>query len=194
MVAKEYPSAFVRLVDRAKYLSNQQSLHIIFVSNEGSVMPLISSTSSKSRAADVLEIVDVSDEDAVKYLEPIMPTDVARYVVSLTGGRLMQLLLACYVYVKEEDKRNITETIKQKLLSGCVNSSLLQIANHTNTKVARCIMKTVTSQGSMQRLELEKILEKEGYSIPEVHQAIAVLVSANFLRYIVPGRWLSYFT
>ena len=170
------------LVDRAKYLTNAKLLQVTFVSSEGSVMPLISGTSSKSRASPVVEIVDVSEEQATDYSRKIMP-DVAEYVVSLTGGRLTQLLLANHVYVNKADKKDAKESIKRELLNACVKPGLSQIANHKNHKLAINTIKTVVSKGSVYPLELKRILKKERYDGAEVMEAIALLVSANFLRY-----------
>ena len=83
---------------------NKRVLQITFVSGEGSVISLISSTSSKSRASPVVEVVDVSDEEAMKFIGTIMPKDIAQCVVSEMGGRLTHMLLACDVYVKARDK------------------------------------------------------------------------------------------
>ena len=66
----------------------------------------------------------------------------------------------------------------------------MQIANHDNVQVVKDTMNTVVSQGSMQPIQLNEILEKKGHSIPEVNKAVALLVNANFLRYI-PEKSLS---
>ena len=73
-------------------------LRIVFVSSEGSVLPLVDKTSSRSRISNFLEIVDISDEDAETYLCQSMPDDLAKDIVVLTGGRFVHLLAVISEY------------------------------------------------------------------------------------------------
>ena len=92
LLAKRNKEMFVDLVDRAKYLANSSTLKIILVSSEGSVMPLVTATSSKSRLADTVEVLDVSDEDAVKFFSnSLVPNELAQKIVSVCGGRFVHL-------------------------------------------------------------------------------------------------------
>ena len=61
----------MHLVDPAKYIASAGLLHEsserIFVISKGSVMPLISSTSSEPRAALVIEVADVPEAKAMSF-------------------------------------------------------------------------------------------------------------------------------
>ena len=78
LLAKKVPNIFTDLVDRAKYLSHSGSLRLISVSK---VMPLILSTTLHTRAAPVVEVVDISDEEAVR------SSDAQRSCKSSCGSR-----------------------------------------------------------------------------------------------------------
>lgn len=103
--------AFVSLVDQAKSLSNSDLLKVIFVSSEGIVIPLLEFTSSKTRAATTVEIVDIMDKDAVLLLSKVMPLKLAQDLMAVIGGRLCHLLLAISIYEEtcnEEAFQDIT--------------------------------------------------------------------------------------
>ena len=93
LIAKSSGDLFLTLIDRAKYLVNLGMLRIVFVSSEGSVLPLVDKT-SRSRISNFLEIVDISGEDAKTYLCQNMPEDLAKDIGVLTGGRFIHLLAA----------------------------------------------------------------------------------------------------
>ena len=72
LIAKVNKSVFVHLIYRAKYLANLSTLRVIFVSSEGSVMPLVNGTSSKTRNA-IIEIADISNKEVEMYLAQYVP-------------------------------------------------------------------------------------------------------------------------
>ena len=92
LIAKLNPDAFIVLVDRAKFLANEGTLRVVLVSSEGSVMPLIAKTSSISRRAPVVEVVDIADEEAEALLSAVVPKDLAKGITTLVGGRFVHLL------------------------------------------------------------------------------------------------------
>ncbi len=56
-------------------------------------MPLISSTSSISRMAEVIEILDISNNDALTYLTAMgVSKTLAQRSINLTGGRFIHLI------------------------------------------------------------------------------------------------------
>ncbi len=59
LIAKEDPRLFVNLINHAKYLANLKILRIVLVGSEGNVMPLIDTTSSKTRITSIHEILDI---------------------------------------------------------------------------------------------------------------------------------------
>ena len=60
--------AFLRLVSYAKEFANNRLMHIILVSSEGSVIPLLNETSGINRSASLIEIGDISHTKAVNFL------------------------------------------------------------------------------------------------------------------------------
>ena len=55
LLAKHNREAFIKLVELAKLLANDGNLRIVFGCSEGHVMPLVHSTSSKTRVK-VMEV------------------------------------------------------------------------------------------------------------------------------------------
>ena len=187
LVAKSNPEVFVHLVNRAKYMGNEGLLRVIFVSSEGSVVPLITSTSSRSRAAPVVEVADLPEETAKEFLiTSNMPRDLAEDVISLTGGQLSQLIIALYVYenaTNAKDNSKVLNTIKEELHIKIVNQCLMEVYKSKNSMLAISIMKLVVSRGSAKLEELNSICQKEGYTSDEVQSAVDLLIANNFLRY-----------
>ena len=155
-------------------------LRVIFVSSEGS-------TSSRSRAAPVVEVTDLPEETAKEFLiTSNMPRDLAEDVISLTDGQLSQLIIALYVYenaTNAKDNSNVLNAIKEELHIKIVNQCLIEVYKSKNSKLAISIMKLVASRGSAKLEELNSICEKEGYTSDEVQRAIDLLIANNFLRY-----------
>ena len=104
LIAKADPNIFVYLIDRAKYLSNSKVMHIVLVSSESNVLPLLNSTSSRTRIVYVDEIMDISEKQAKAFLMTKMSEDVAQKVVSVTGGRVIHLIQALTIYSQEKDR------------------------------------------------------------------------------------------
>ena len=212
LLAKEDPSAFVKLVDRAKHLSNSNSLKIILVSSEGKILPLIRTTSSISRAARVMEILDVPDEDAVRFLSTHMPEDIAKAVAEVTGGRFVHLQQACGIYMSEKksnfDQKTVINSIKKSLVNRNVNEPLVQVLKYAHFDLSKDIMRCVLSEGSVrhediitklsEQLAIDRNLSttvkhaatlnvKNNMVMAEVSEAIEQLVSVNLLRYQANG-------
>ena len=153
------------------------SLHVIFVSSECSVMPLISSTSSRLRAAPVTEITDLPEEFLITLMH------LTEDVISLTGDQLSQMIIALYVYENATDKSNVLNIIKEELCIKFVGKRLQEIYNHKNNTLAISIMKLMVSRGNVNQEKLTLIYRKEGYKDEEVSGAIDLLVFKKFLRY-----------
>ena len=68
VLAKHDPPLFNRLLVHTKVLANAKDLSIIFVSSEGLVLSLLEDSSKANRALKVLEILDISEGEAVDYL------------------------------------------------------------------------------------------------------------------------------
>ena len=108
-------------MDHAKYLANKGTLLLVLVSSEGHIVPLIDSTSSSSRKASLVEILDLNSTLSEHYLTQRGVSDsLAKRVFNLTGGQFMYLIKAvelskkhCASGLSEED---VLEQIKRSLL------------------------------------------------------------------------------
>ena len=190
LLAKKAPNIFTDLVDRAKYLSNSGRLRLIFVSSEGKVMPLILSTTSHTRAAPVVEVVDISDREAEKYLARAIPKDLAKQVVALIGGRFVHMMSAIEIYKeagKEENKIDVTNVmglIKEYLVAKYIRHGLMEMDVKKNYAVETAVLKRVILKGSSPIEQLTRELMSEpSMDRKKVGEAITHLVSLNFLRY-----------
>ena len=68
------------------------------MSSEGIVIPLLLKTSSSTGEAPVVEVLDIPEEDAVNFLKMKMPEDLAKFVFTVTGGRLAHMIQASRFY------------------------------------------------------------------------------------------------
>ena len=76
----------------AKVLANNNILSIVFVSSEGSVLPLLKDSSGNNRSTKIAQILDISDEKALNYLiEGGVLERVAKKIVEMVGGRFAYL-------------------------------------------------------------------------------------------------------
>ena len=87
-LAKKNPDFLGELQDFAKDCADDGNLRIVFISSDGSALPLLMARSSWSRADDPYEIGKIPDDQAVKFLMMNgIPEDIAkRAVANLTGG------------------------------------------------------------------------------------------------------------
>ena len=67
-LAKANPDVFLQRVTHAKVLANEMIARVILVSSEGSIMPILKSTSAMNRSTELIEIGDIPDDQAVQYL------------------------------------------------------------------------------------------------------------------------------
>lgn len=104
LLAKHDGKAFIKLLDLAKGFANEGSLRIIFGCSEGNVIPLINNTSSSSRC-EVMEILDVAESQAVRYLmESGLSSELACGVVKAVGTRVIFLVRAVRLCNKYKSK------------------------------------------------------------------------------------------
>ena len=136
LIAKFNPDAFIVLVDRAKFLANEGTLRLVLVSSEGSVMPLIGKTSSISRRAPVVEVVDIADEEAEAFLSTVVPKDLAKGITTLVGGRFVHLLQAMVIYASlpENTKRSSSmalDKIRDDMFAQIVKTRMTQVLDES---------------------------------------------------------------
>ena len=188
LIAKTDQQVFLSLIDRAKNLVNSGVLRIIFVSSEGS---LVNCTSSSSRRAPIVELVDVSDEQAKEYLGHCIPADLTKDVAALTGGRFVHLLASVEVYtrLKKEQRNtaNAVNIIREYLIMSIVKSKVVEIHKQEKWVCAleKSIMKIVLSKGSVYPDLLVYELKEKATTIASV---VHHLVSNNFLRDQADGK------
>ena len=192
LLAKRNKMLFIDLVDRAKHLANSRTLKIIFVSSEGSVIPLVKATSSKSRLADTVEVLDVSDEDAVKFFSnALVPNELAQKIVPLCGGRFVHLIsaVAKYILLRKagvEDINVLYKSIMDHLVLSNVETSVQTLFVHPEKERQLCkrILQEVLSNGELKTPAIVKIL---GTSTEQVEHSLSLLVSCNLLRFTSGG-------
>jgi hypothetical protein len=108
-VAKSDPAFLTQLQDFAKDCADLVGgpLLVVFVSGEGTVLPVLQSSSAWSRAAAPLEIGDVDDSDAIEYLvktKGVPKDDAVDAVSTITGGRFA--LLNTYIRSRSAGSSN----------------------------------------------------------------------------------------
>ena len=79
------------LITKAKILANSNTLRIVLISSEGSIMPILERLSASNRAI-IYEVGDLRDMEALKYLiENGVGIKAAKESVNCVGGRLVYL-------------------------------------------------------------------------------------------------------
>jgi hypothetical protein len=94
ILAKQTPEFLMFLQDFAKKEADKGNLRIVFITSDGSALPLLMSNSSWSRAEKPpFEVGEISDEDAIDYLKKNgIDQDLAEKVVkNITGGLFVML-------------------------------------------------------------------------------------------------------
>ena len=69
VLAKFEENVFLHILQHAKELANGEVLTIVFVSSEGSILPLIQKSSTFSRSVKMFEVADINDHEATDHLE-----------------------------------------------------------------------------------------------------------------------------
>ena len=197
LLAKEFPSRFFEMVTQAKIYANEGILRIIFVSEEGHIMSLFQSASSSSRAAKIMEIVDVDDKEGKEYLvENGLPPGLSEKVVKYTGGRIFFLLDAICKYneyvrktkkisgnLTIEDEEKLLEEIKEYLHLNYTLWPYIKMLS-VDGPTLKLLLKEMSS-GCDQCIRLNEVLMKvkEKKDIDCIKMTVKSLVEANVFRY-----------
>ena len=190
LIAKHDPKAFIALVDRAKFLANVGILQIVFVSSEGIVIPLLLRTSSSTREAPVVEVLDISEEDAVDFLKKEMPADLAKFVFSVTGGRLVHMIQAfefyqmkCRPYSLESSRtKNLIESF---LVIKYGENARLQALKQGDSRLQDEVIRLVFLRRNVTPNDIVKVLHTEKKA--EVLKAVDDLLASKLFRYNAAG-------
>eukprot|EP01039_Chlorochromonas_danica_P001489 gene1489-1623_t len=111
-LAEKEPEFLEIFQDFAKDCACEGTLRIVFIFRDGSALPLLQGCSARSRAEEPLEVGEISDEDAVKYLvsKSVPEPNAKRAVNELTGGLFMEL----NKYVQVHSTKTIEALIEDK--------------------------------------------------------------------------------
>ena len=105
LVAKKDPEFFVKMQDFAKKCADTGMLSVMLVVSDGRVLPLLQSSSAITRAGDICEVGDISDEEArglLSKMYSVKDADAAALVDQVAGGRF-PLLMKCGLSSKSLD-------------------------------------------------------------------------------------------
>ena len=206
LLAKKFPSQFPELINEAKIYANDGMLRIVFVSQEGHIMQHFQSTSSYSRADDIVEILDIDEEEAKKYLvKNGLPDKLSEKVVEYTGGRMIFLLNAINKYnryrykmnegdeakkevrsLTPEEEEDLFEEIKEYLQWKYTHAAYIQLLL-TDQSIVKLLLKEMSSGD--QCIDIERVLKKkkDEKDRDRIRMAIKSLVEANVFRYDSKG-------
>ena len=162
------------------------------------MLPLIKRTSSKSRKAPVVEIVDIPDDEAQRLLSLVMPKDMAKSLVKLIGGRLVHIHQAQLLYVlyKNEQANDVFSEIVQRMGRQYYRNALMDCAEHGNFQIKQSILKVVSSAGRVEIQENVKVIAESHVKANVgrdkermIMEAVKDLLKANLLRYHMYIVW-----
>ena len=192
-LAIHQPAVFDALIRMAKYYARTKKLRIVLVYSEGDVMSLVENTLNH-RLVEVVEVGDLDDEDAERYLMKCshgkMSDHFVKRLIDLIGGRILHLTFAADAYLQNSDcdEDVIFEIVQKRLYSIVAVSADNAVVD--NAPVSEHIIKCITSKGPLYPSQLKKLIavDQKGASSDKVQDAIANLVRANLLRYQGDGR------
>jgi len=67
-LAKFEQELFIHTLQQAKDLANAEVLTVVFVSSEGSILPVVQRSSTFSQSVKLFKVTDVQDDIATTYL------------------------------------------------------------------------------------------------------------------------------
>lgn len=179
LLAKTEPQLFLQLVRAAKYLADRQILTIVFVSSEGSVLPIVKKSSEISRCR-IMEVLDVDDNAAIRFLmDSGISEALSIRLVGYFGGRLIHLVNSVAVCKRDHD-------MEDDMLYNNIIDSFFALKCGEQMSVVRM---------SPSRIEILSRIKKYGATNPaglvgdieDVTQHIRVLVDANVIRFTSEG-------
>jgi hypothetical protein len=114
LVAKEDPAFFLEIQDFAKKCADTRILRVVLVISDGRAVPLLQASSAITRADVIYEVGDISEADAITWLETDYNVERSRAKVlvdTVAGGRF-PLLMMCGSSPKSVD--DISEELANK--------------------------------------------------------------------------------
>ena len=192
LLAKHNHEAFIELVEIAKSHANDGNLRIVFGCSEGHVMPLIRSTSSKTRVK-VMEVLDLPEDKAVGYLtDKGLPKDFADRVKTEIGCRMIFLVRVVEFYHEYKSQFSTDDDLLKKIKDRCrflfIDLGYYEIVMRSprSTVIIKHLLKFDSATGFDPEVFLYGFSEEaERRSMEE---ALHLLVSSNALRYTEEGQ------
>ena len=188
LLAKNNENFTKHLISHAKILSNENILRIVLISSEGSVIPLLGDFSHMNRSTKLMEIGDISDEDAKKFLDKyIKSQELCAKLVAYFGGRFVYLVQCIGIYefyAVENSSTDIFWLIKNSLLS--IKWEKQYVAIVKTKPLSTEVLKVVSQK---QNVNIKDILSAIAYTNTEdVIRVVSELVRVNILRYTTDGH------
>jgi hypothetical protein len=117
-LAEQKPVFLERLQDFAKDCTDKGHLQVVFISSDGSVLPILSARSAWSRVGAPFEIEEISDSEAVAYLiAKGVPKHQAMLAVdNITGGLFVLLNKFSNFILRGYTYEQVVEALNQSLL------------------------------------------------------------------------------
>ena len=189
MLAKYQKDLFINLINRAKVLANDDIMNVVFVSSEGSILPVVQSLSAVGRCSKLFEIMDIQDDLAVNFLVGAgLPKHIGEEFVRYAGGRFLYLvkcitLYGMYsrVYPNLADNA-ILDKIKADLFLRKLNgqASIIAITKPTSEG----LLDELSQKGEINPFDYT---QSDGNVFKKKAMVVPQLVNANVLRYTSTG-------
>ena len=103
----------------------------------------------------MIEVADISNEEAEDLLTTVMPKHIASSIVNLIGGRLVQLAQALSAYsMFKNEEGDIVEKIKEEMISDHFYSCIDEALSDGNITMKMAILKAVMNKGTIRSKDL----------------------------------------
>jgi energy-coupling factor transporter ATP-binding protein EcfA2 len=113
LIARRDADFFLELQDFAKLCTDMGVLRLVFVFSDGRALPLLQLSSAMTRARTVYEVCDISDEEAVAWLQAqyqLADDRACEIVTSIAGGRFPLLRQCADSRGSPEEQRGVLDT------------------------------------------------------------------------------------
>lgn len=190
-IAKDDKVMFTTLIQRAKDMVNSGLLHIVLVSSEGHVIPMLDKQSERTRSARVFHIPDLSQQEAKElFMKRGLTETLAKKLSVLCDGRLILIIQAhdiltsfMYEFGSEDEQY---EGVKAHFLD-LVEADMLRSKLITGNKYYRVkllILQSIEEKPVTKVEIMNGIVGKDGISRSDAEKAYRELLSG---KYIIAG-------
>ena len=182
-LAKQCPGFLEKLQDFAKNRADDGNLRIVFISSDGSALPMMMTRSSWSRADDPYEIGEISDDLAVEFLtrKGVREDEAKLAVANLTGGlfgalnKFVTSSLKGSTYEQLVEQRDTALETRLLVLEVAFNHSLFQhLVKHKSVRTSEAL-KLGMKQAQLDLLLKNNILAahpEKTYTFHDRHTAV----------------------